>query len=193
MTSGRIIRLRVSIATAPITSAVATRTSAILEFSASSTTPIQPGEVKSLGRNAVLAIRQESRPMRGSQSSVRISQPPPARYHIRSKRQHIPDNEGRGEHQNRYRYSRPSSHRATTCRRSDRRSITGQYRLATATTQAAKAGDVISLYGNGFGTTNPPVAPGKVGATEAPVAKPVTVTIGGHASAHYIRSLVCGC
>ena len=102
----------------------------------------------------------------------------PGRYHIRSKRQHIPDNEGRGEHQNRYRYSRPSSHRATTCRRSGGRSITGQYQLATGTTQAAKAGDVISLYGNCFGTTNPPVAPGKVGATEAPAAKPVTVTIG---------------
>jgi uncharacterized protein (TIGR03437 family) len=44
---------------------------------------------------------------------------------------------------------------------------------------AAKPGDLISLYGNGFGPTNPVVAPGRVGTTEAVVTNPVSITVGG--------------
>jgi uncharacterized protein (TIGR03437 family) len=50
--------------------------------------------------------------------------------------------------------------------------------ILTATTPA-KPGDVVSLYGNGFGPTSPVVAPGRVGTTEAPVTNSVTITIGG--------------
>jgi uncharacterized protein (TIGR03437 family) len=53
--------------------------------------------------------------------------------------------------------------------------------ILTATT-AAKPADVVSLFGNGFGPTNPVVAPGRVGTTEAPVSNPVTITIGGMAA-----------
>ena len=44
---------------------------------------------------------------------------------------------------------------------------------------SARAGDVISLYGNGFGPTTPSVAPGLVLQTAAPLASVPTVTIGG--------------
>ena len=43
----------------------------------------------------------------------------------------------------------------------------------------AKAGETISLYGNGFGATNPGLAPGKVASAAAPVTNPVRITIGG--------------
>ena len=52
--------------------------------------------------------------------------------------------------------------------------------FAGATTAPAKAGDVIILWGTGFGATTPAVAPGVVppSATVANVANAVTVTIG---------------
>jgi uncharacterized protein (TIGR03437 family) len=63
--------------------------------------------------------------------------------------------------------------------RSDGVVITGVVSTASGTAQAAKSGDVLSLYGNGFGPTTPEVAPGVVAQTNAPLANPVTVTIGG--------------
>jgi uncharacterized protein (TIGR03437 family) len=53
--------------------------------------------------------------------------------------------------------------------------------IITSTT-AAKPGDMLSLYGNGFGPTNPVIAPGRVGQTEAPLTNNVTITIGGVAA-----------
>ncbi len=44
---------------------------------------------------------------------------------------------------------------------------------------AARPGEQISLYGNGFGFTSPVVAPGRVGQTEAPLTNAVTITVGG--------------
>lgn len=43
----------------------------------------------------------------------------------------------------------------------------------------AKPGDTVTLYGTGFGPTNPPVAPGSIAPGISPVTSPVTVTIGG--------------
>ena len=43
----------------------------------------------------------------------------------------------------------------------------------------AQPGDVVSLFGTGFGAVNPAVAPGALAAGMATVANPVTVTIGG--------------
>lgn len=43
----------------------------------------------------------------------------------------------------------------------------------------AKVGDQISLYGNGFGVTNPSIAPGLVLETAAPLTSSVVITIGG--------------
>lgn len=43
----------------------------------------------------------------------------------------------------------------------------------------ASPGDVITLYGNGFGPTDPAVAPGALAPGVAHVTNPVTVTIGG--------------
>ena len=43
----------------------------------------------------------------------------------------------------------------------------------------AKAGDVLELYGTGFGPTNPTIAPGLVFQGSAPTASAVSVTIGG--------------
>jgi uncharacterized protein (TIGR03437 family) len=50
---------------------------------------------------------------------------------------------------------------------------------ANGTTAAAKPGDVLSLYGTGFGPTNPVVAPGILVQSAAPLANPLAVTIGG--------------
>jgi uncharacterized protein (TIGR03437 family) len=44
-------------------------------------------------------------------------------------------------------------------------------------TVAAKAGDSIELFGNGFGPTNPPVAAGQVFSGAAPTTNPVTLRI----------------
>ena len=57
--------------------------------------------------------------------------------------------------------------------------ITGVASTASGTTQAAKPGDVIGLYGNGFGPTTPGVAPGVLVQTAAPLSNTVTITIGG--------------
>ena len=46
-------------------------------------------------------------------------------------------------------------------------------------TIAAKPGDIISLYGTGFGASNPAVAPGVLIQTAVPLTSAVTVTIGG--------------
>jgi uncharacterized protein (TIGR03437 family) len=44
-------------------------------------------------------------------------------------------------------------------------------------TVAAKAGDVVELYGVGFGPTNPPVQAGQIFASSAPTTNPVTLKI----------------
>jgi uncharacterized protein (TIGR03437 family) len=44
---------------------------------------------------------------------------------------------------------------------------------------AVKPGALLSLYGNGFGPTNPSIAPGAVVQTAAALTNPVTITIGG--------------
>ena len=46
-------------------------------------------------------------------------------------------------------------------------------------TVAAKAGDTIELFGNGFGPTNPTVQPGQVFSGAAPTTNPVTLHING--------------
>lgn len=46
-------------------------------------------------------------------------------------------------------------------------------------TRPVKPGEVIELYGVGFGPTNPPVSPGMAFNNVAPTTGPVTVTIGG--------------
>jgi uncharacterized protein (TIGR03437 family) len=45
--------------------------------------------------------------------------------------------------------------------------------------QSAKSGDVLQLYGTGFGPTNPAVTPGTVFTGSAPLTNAVTITIGG--------------
>ena len=55
--------------------------------------------------------------------------------------------------------------------RSDKTIITGS--------QPAKPGDVLSLYGTGFGATNPAVAPGTILQDAAPLTNTPSVTIGG--------------
>ncbi len=47
------------------------------------------------------------------------------------------------------------------------------------TTRPAKAGDIILLYGAGFGATAPPTPSGQLVAQPAPLAVPVVVRIGG--------------
>ena len=44
---------------------------------------------------------------------------------------------------------------------------------------SAKAGDLVSLFGTGFGPTDPVVSPGAVGSVAAPLTNPVSITIGG--------------
>jgi len=43
----------------------------------------------------------------------------------------------------------------------------------------AKAGDLVSLYGTGFGDTNPSVGTGQLATGQATLTTPITVTIGG--------------
>jgi uncharacterized protein (TIGR03437 family) len=51
--------------------------------------------------------------------------------------------------------------------------------VAAVPSGAVKPGDVLELYGTGFGPTSPAVAPGTVFAGSAPTVNAVTVTIGG--------------
>jgi uncharacterized protein (TIGR03437 family) len=46
-------------------------------------------------------------------------------------------------------------------------------------TVSAKAGDLVELFGVGFGPTTPPVPAGKVYSGAAPTANPVSITLGG--------------
>ena len=48
-----------------------------------------------------------------------------------------------------------------------------------ATTAAAKPGDVLILWGTGFGPTNPSLPAAKLVTNAAPLANPVTIMIGG--------------
>jgi uncharacterized protein (TIGR03437 family) len=43
----------------------------------------------------------------------------------------------------------------------------------------AKPGDIVSLFGTGFGDTNPSVNPGALATGQATITEPVTVQIGG--------------
>ena len=51
--------------------------------------------------------------------------------------------------------------------------------FAGLATVPAKPGDVLLLFGTGFGATNPPVAAGSVYSSAAPTTRPVTITIAG--------------
>src|SRR5205823_3426155 len=46
-------------------------------------------------------------------------------------------------------------------------------------TRPAKKGEIVELYGTGFGPTNPPVPAGQPFSGAAPTTNPITVTIGG--------------
>lgn len=63
--------------------------------------------------------------------------------------------------------------------RSDGAVVTGVASTASGTVQAVKPGDSVSLYGTGFGNSNPAIAPGAIVQTAAPLANSVTITIGG--------------
>src|SRR5262249_13934893 len=63
--------------------------------------------------------------------------------------------------------------------RSDGTIITGVASSMPGAGQAAKPGDVLQLYGRGFGATNPAVAPGLVFQGSYSLANAVTITIGG--------------
>jgi len=67
--------------------------------------------------------------------------------------------------------------------RSDGTIITGVASSASGTSQAAKPGDVLQLYGTGFGPTDPAVSPGVVFTGSYPLINSVTVTIGGVSAA----------
>ena len=51
--------------------------------------------------------------------------------------------------------------------------------ISGVTSRPARPGEIILLYGTGFGPTNPPVPANHVFSGAAPCANPVTVTIGG--------------
>ena len=51
--------------------------------------------------------------------------------------------------------------------------------FAGVTTRGARPGEVILLYGTGFGATRPPVPAGQVVSAPAPLANPVSVRMGG--------------
>jgi len=51
--------------------------------------------------------------------------------------------------------------------------------LADVATRPAKAGEVVLLFGTGFGPTAPFVAAGQIDTTLAPAAQPVSATVGG--------------
>jgi uncharacterized protein (TIGR03437 family) len=57
--------------------------------------------------------------------------------------------------------------------------LVGPSGLFSFNTRPVRAGETLSLYGVGFGTTNPVVAAGKAFSGSAPTTSPVTVTIGG--------------
>jgi uncharacterized protein (TIGR03437 family) len=63
--------------------------------------------------------------------------------------------------------------------RSDGVIVTGVDSAAGGTTPAAKSGDVLQLYGTGFGPTDPEVAPGLVFEGAYPLANEATITMGG--------------
>jgi uncharacterized protein (TIGR03437 family) len=56
---------------------------------------------------------------------------------------------------------------------------TGAAETGYTSSASAKAGDILSLYGTGFGATSSPVAPGVVFSGAYETTNPVTVTIGG--------------
>ena len=74
--------------------------------------------------------------------------------------------------------------------RADGTVITGVASSVTGTAQVARSGDVLQLYGTGFGPTDPAVAPGLVFSGANPVTNPVTVTIGGVAAPVAFAGLV---
>lgn len=51
--------------------------------------------------------------------------------------------------------------------------------LPNVTTTPAHPGEVIQLFGTGFGPTNPPIPTGMLFTTPAQIAQPVTATVGG--------------
>jgi adhesin/invasin len=64
--------------------------------------------------------------------------------------------------------------------------------LVTASSPA-RPGDSVSIYGTGFGATNPPVASGSVApTTPVPVTAPVTATVGGKAATVSFAGLAPG-
>lgn len=51
--------------------------------------------------------------------------------------------------------------------------------IAGVTTTPARAGEVVQLFGTGFGSSNPPTPTGLLFTTAAPLAQAVTATVGG--------------
>jgi uncharacterized protein (TIGR03437 family) len=74
--------------------------------------------------------------------------------------------------------------------RSDGVIVTGVESGAGGTTAAAKPGDVLQLYGTGFGPTDPAVAAGLVFEGAYPLVNNATVTIGGMPAAVSFQGLV---
>ncbi len=68
--------------------------------------------------------------------------------------------------------------------------ITGGASNATGTRPAAKPGDIISLYGTGFGPTNPAAETGLVFQGAYPLSNDLTITIGGLVAAHSFAGIV---
>lgn len=62
--------------------------------------------------------------------------------------------------------------------------------VVDGSTVTAKAGDVLELFGTGFGVTSPVVTPGVVFQGSAPLVTPATVTIGGVAAVVSYSGLV---
>ena len=59
--------------------------------------------------------------------------------------------------------------------------LVGKSSLYPGVTVPAKPGDLLTLYGTGFGQTNPPIQNGEM-PVAAPLANPVTITIGGRSA-----------
>ena len=66
----------------------------------------------------------------------------------------------------------------------------GLFPSAPNLTTPAKAGEVIILYGTGFGPTDPAIPPGQVTDKLAPITTPLTITIGGSPSTVSFKGLV---
>jgi uncharacterized protein (TIGR03437 family) len=72
----------------------------------------------------------------------------------------------------------PEGRKYVIAQRHPDNTLIGKTSLYPGVTVPAKPGDVLMLYGTGFGQTNPPIVNGDM-PVAAPLANPVTITIGG--------------